>query len=230
MCGRFTLTITDIAALAATWGAEVDAALLAGWRPRYNVAPGQRVPLLAAMPDGPPHAPGKAARRIALATFGLPAPRGGLLLNARSETAARKPTFREAMARSRAAVPVDGFFEWEGPPSARRPSWFHRAGGAPFLLAALAVPGPDGATAFAILTSEAVEPVRRLHDRMPVILAADQVDGWLADGPPPPLPAPVPGWLTARPVSPRVNSPRADDAACLEPAPPPAPPAQRTLF
>jgi putative SOS response-associated peptidase YedK len=221
MCGRYTLTITDIAALAAAWGAEVDAALAAAWRPRFNVAPGHRVPLLTG---------GRGARRLGAATFGLPAPRGGLLLNARAETAARKPTFRDAMARSRAAVPVDGFYEWEGPPAARRPSWFHRPGGAPFLLAALAVPGPDGAPAFAILTTGAVEPVRRLHDRMPVILPDGLVDGWLADGPAPPLPAPEAGWLEARAVSPRVNSPRVDDAACLEPPPPPAPPPQLTLF
>jgi len=221
MCGRYTLTITDIAALAKAWGAEVDALLQAGWRPRFNVAPGHRVPLLTA---------DHGARRLGLASFGLPAPRGGLLLNARTETAAKKPTFRDALARSRAAVPVDGFYEWEGPPSARRPSWFHRADGAPFLLAALAVPGPDGTTGFAIMTTEAVEPVRRLHDRMPVILSGDQVDGWLAEGPPPPLHEPVPGWLSARPVSPRVNSPRVDDAACLDPPPPPVPPPQLSLF
>jgi len=218
MCGRYTLTITDIAALARAWGAEVNALLQAGWKPRFNVAPGHRVPLLLAE---------HGARRLALASFGLPAPKGGLLLNARAETAARKPTFRDALARSRAAVPADGFYEWEGPPSARRPSWFHRAGGAPFLLAALAVPGPDGSIGFAIMTTEAVEPVRRLHDRMPVILAGEQVDAWLADGPPPPLVDPVPGWLSARPVSPRVNSPRVDDAACLDP---PVPPPQLSLF
>jgi len=258
MCGRFTLTITDIAALAKAWGAEVDGALLAGWRPCFNVAPGHRVPLLTGAPGGPPpaslragpppastHGPpppasahggplaasGPVARRLVAATFGLPSPRGGLLLNARVETAARKPTFRHALAHARAAVPVDGFYEWEGPPSARRPSWFHRPGGAPFLLAALAVPGgPGGGVAFAILTTDSVEPVRRLHDRMPVILPGDLVEGWLADGPPPPLPATAAGWLEARAVSPRVNSPKVDDAACLDPAPPPAPPPQLSLF
>ncbi len=229
MCGRYTLTITDIAALAKAWGAEVDAALAGGWRPRFNVAPLQQAPLLTGAATGA----AAGARRLGLATFGLPAPRGGLLLNARAETAASRPTFRDALARSRAAVPVDGFYEWEGPAAARRPSWFHREGGAPFLLAALAVPapeGPAGALAFAILTTAAVEPVRRLHDRMPVILPPELVEPWLGDGPPPPLPAPAPGWLSARPVSPRVNSPRADDAACLEAVAPPPPPPQLTLF
>ena len=220
MCGRFTLTVSDIAALARAWGAEVDAALLAGWRPRHNVAPGQRVPLLAG-PAG--------ARRLGLATFGLPGPRGGPLLNARSETAAVKPTFRHLLATGRAVVPADGFFEWEGPPSARRPSWFHRPDGAPLLLAALVQEAPGG-PAFAILTTGAVAPVERLHDRMPVILPPALLEAWLAPGPPPPLPPAEPGLLEARPVSPRVNSPRPDDPGLLDPVAPPPPPAQGRLL
>lgn len=217
MCGRFSLTISDIAALARAWGAEVDAALLAAWRPRYNVAPGQPAPLLVG-PAG--------RRRLVAATFGLPSPRGGLLPNARAETAGQKPTFRDALARGRAAVPADGFYEWEGPPAARRPTWFHRDGEAPLLLAALAVDGKDG-PAFTILTTDAIEPVVRLHDRMPVILPPGLVEAWLADGPAPPLGPPVPGLLSGRKVSPRVNSPANDDAGCL--APPPEP-AQGSLF
>jgi putative SOS response-associated peptidase YedK len=162
------------------------------------------------------------------ATFGWLNPRGGLLLNARAETAAGKRTFRTALATRRAAVPIDGFYEWEGPPSSRRPSWFHR-GGEPLLLAALAQDGSDGA-AFAILTCGAVEPVRRLHDRMPVILTPDLVAPWLAAGPPPDLPPTPPGWLSARPVSPKVNSNRHDAPDCLEPPPAPPPPPQLTLL
>lgn len=214
MCGRFSLTVADIAALARAWGAEVDAALLQRWRPRYNVAPGQQAPLLVG-PAG--------ARRLVAATFGLPAPRGALHVNARLETAAEKRTFKAALARGRAAVPVDGFYEWEGPPSARRPTWFHQAGRAPLLLAAVAVEGADG-PAFAILTTGAVPPVLRLHDRMPVVLPTGAVEAWLAPGPPPTLPAPVAGALLGLPVSTRVNSPRQDDPACL------APPDQGELF
>jgi putative SOS response-associated peptidase YedK len=219
MCGRFTLTVSDIAALARAWGAEVDEALRAAWRPRFNVAPGDLVPLLRAEASG--------RRRVVGATFGLPSRGGGLHVNARSETAARTSAFRDALARGRAAVPADGFFEWEGPAGDRRPSWLHRADGAPLLLAAVAAAGPGGAPAFAILTEEAVDPVRRLHDRMPVILPAALVDRWLAEGPPPPLPPAEPGLLAARPVSQRVNSARNDDASCLEP---PEPPEQGRLF
>lgn len=215
MCGRFSLTLSDIAALARAWGAEVDLALLAGWRPRFNVAPGQQAPLL----RGP-----AGARRLALATFGLPAAHGAQHVNARAETAAARPAFREALRRGRAVVPADGFYEWEGPPAARRPTWFHRPDGAPLLFAAVSRPGSDGRPAFAILTCGAVAPVARLHDRMPVLVPPEALEAWLAEGPPPPLPPPAPGALAARLVSPRVNSPRVDGPECLEA------PEQRSLF
>ena len=209
MCGRFSLTLADLAALAKEWSADLDRLLAEQWRPRFNVAPGQRHPLLREVAG---------RRRIEPATFGLAGPRGALLPNARSETAATRRTFADPLREARCAVPVDGFYEWEGPPSARRPSWFHREDGAPLLLAAVAAPAPDGRLGFSILTTDAVEPVARLHDRMPVILPPALVAPWLAAGPPPPIPAPAPGQLRARPLSPRANSVAHDDPACLEPA------------
>src|SRR5512137_505120 len=211
MCGRFSLTVADLAALAKEWAADLDVLMAEHWRPRFNVAPGQLHPLLREVGG---------RRRLAPATFGLSGPRGTLLPNARSETAAERRTFARPLREARCAVPVDGFYEWEGPPSARRPSWFHRADGAPLLLAAVSAPAPDGRPGFSILTTGSVEPVARLHDRMPVILPPALVAPWLADGPPPPLPAPVPGLLSARRLSPRVNSISHDDPECLEPARP----------
>jgi putative SOS response-associated peptidase YedK len=119
-------------------------------------------------------------------------------------------------------VPVDGFYEWEGPPSARRPSWFHRAGEAPLLLAAVSRVAPDGRLGFAILTEPAIPPVAALHDRMPVILPPGLVEPWLAEGAPPALAPPTPGLLLARPLSPRVNSIAHDDRECLAPLQPAA--------
>ena len=211
MCGRFSLTLADLAALAREWSANLDARLAERWRPRFNVAPGQPHPLLRQVAG---------RRRLELATFGLAGPRGSLLPNARSETAAERRSFATPMREGRCAVPVDGFYEWEGPPSARRPSWFHRDDGAPMLLAAVASPAPDGRLGFSILTTDSVAPVVRLHDRMPVILPPSLVAPWLAAGPPPPLPAPEPGLLSARPLSARVNSTAHDDPACLEPRAP----------
>jgi len=211
MCGRFSLTLADLAALAAEWAADLDVLLAREWRPRFNVAPGQPHPLLRQVAGW---------RRLEPATFGLAGPRGTLLPNARSETAAARPTFAGPLREARCAVPIDGFYEWEGPPSARRPTWFHRADGQPLLLAAVSAPAPDGTLGFSILTTGSIEPVVRLHDRMPVILPPALVAPWLAAGPPPPLPAPQPGLLSARPLSPRVNSVVHDDPECLAPARP----------
>jgi len=216
MCGRFTLTVDDVARLARQWGAEVDAALAAAWRPRFNVAPGNGH-LVLQQEDG--------RRRLAPARFGLAGP-AGMLINARAETAATRLTFREAWRTGRTAVPADGFFEWEGPASARRPTWFHRPGSRPFLLAALLGPAPDGGLGFAILTTSARAPVAALHDRMPVVLPEPLLGAWLT-GEPPALPATEDGAFAARPVSPWVNAVEHDDAACLEAE---GPPRQGSLF
>lgn len=209
MCGRFSLTEVDLALLARSWAAEVEAAGAASWRPRYNVAPGDRHLVLTASGG---------QRRLLPATFGLAGPRAAspLLVNARIETASSRPTFREAWQRRRAAVPADGFFEWTGPSSARRPTWFHLRSGMPMLLAALLGRGPGGELGFVVLTTEARAPVRALHHRMPVLIAPSLLDAWLT-GEPPALAATAGEELLARPVSDRVNSTANDDPACLGP-------------
>jgi putative SOS response-associated peptidase YedK len=210
MCGRFTLTVDDIARLAREWAAEVDEAVLARWRPRFNVAPGDAHPVLAA--DG-------GRRRVISAAFGLA--RGSeRLVNARVETAGARPTFRDAWRSRRVAVPADGFYEWQGARGERRPTWFHLPGGRPMLLAALLGEAPGGGPGFVILTTEARAPVRALHDRMPVVLPGTLLDAWL-EGPTPALPAPLDGQLEGREVSDRVNSVDHDDPACLDAAPAP---------
>jgi putative SOS response-associated peptidase YedK len=211
MCGRFTLTMADVAALARRWAAEVEAAVAAGWRPRFNVAPGDPHLLLRAH---------RGRRQLESAAFGLGGRGGALRINARVETAASKPAFRDAWRERRCAVPADGFIEWSGPSSARRPSWLRRPDGAPLLFAGLWGEAPDGGLAFAILTTDANAEVRTLHDRMPVLLSEAFLGPWLAGGPAPALPSPADGVLAVRAISPRVNSPGNDDAACLEPPPP----------
>ena len=213
MCGRFTLTAEDIASLAREWAAELDEALASEWRPRFNVAPGDRHPVLVTQGG---------RRTLRPATFGLasPVPTGpGLVINARIETAAARPACQRAWRSGRAAVPADGFFEWGGPPSARRPTWFRRADGRPMLFAALLGEAPGGGLGFAVLTTEARAPVRALHDRMPVVLPPSLVEGWLS-GPPPALPAARDGELAGQPVSTRVNSVENDDPLCVAPRDP----------
>jgi putative SOS response-associated peptidase YedK len=209
MCGRFTLTTTDLDGLARQLRAELDPAFRRPWRPRFNVAPGDAHIVLRAEGGG---------RVLREATFGF-ATGSGRTINARAESAARRPTFREEWRARRCAVPADGFYEWSGPQGGRRPVWLHRPDGSPLLFAALWRPSPEGSREFVILTVDANADVREIHDRMPAVLAdgGGALDAWLDGGELPTL-APE-GTLAARAVSPRVNSVKNDDPACLD-APP----------
>jgi putative SOS response-associated peptidase YedK len=206
MCGRYTLTTTDLARLAMELGAALDPAFKRPWRPRFNVAPGDAHVVLVA--DG-------GGRSLREARFGLETRPGRLVINARAESAPVKPTFRRAWLEGRCAVPADGFYEWSGPKGRRRPTWLHRPDGGPLLFAAILRRPASGPPEFAIVTVEANTDVRAIHDRMPAILADGQVDRWL-NGTEPPALAP-PGTLVGRAVSARVNSVSHDDPGCLDP-------------
>jgi putative SOS response-associated peptidase YedK len=219
MCGRFTASWPSISDLVRALGVSADPEQTVLYRPRWNVAPTDRHWIVRLPEDaGPP--------RLDPATWGLVPPAhartsrpGKPLINARSESAARTPAFREAFRDRRCVVPVDGFYEWVGPPQARRPIWFHPAQGEVLRLAGLWEPGADDAT-FTILTTAANDVVAPAHDRMPVILDPDAIDTWLRGGPDDvrALLQPCPGaWLAARPVVPRANSVKVDDPLCLEP-------------
>src|SRR5205814_2243845 len=112
----------------------------------------------------------------------------------------------------------DGFYEWTGPKSDRRPLWFHRPDGGLLYLAGLWEPGQGDEPRFLLLTTEPNALVARFHDRMPVLLGREQAAAWLAS-PAGELLVPAPeSLLEARPVSPRVNSVRNDDPSLLEKA------------
>jgi putative SOS response-associated peptidase YedK len=205
MCGRFTLTTSDLDGLARQLRAELDPAFRRPWRPRFNVAPGDAHVVVRAEGGG---------LRLREASFGFTTRPGRLTVNARAESALQRPAFRDAWRTRRCAVPADGFYEWSGPRERRQPSWLHRADGRPLLFAALWRPSEAGLPEFAILTVDANADVSALHDRMPAILAEGALDAWLDGGDPPRL-APE-GTLAAREVSRRVNSVRNDDAGCLD--------------
>jgi putative SOS response-associated peptidase YedK len=215
MCGRFTMTAPDVGELAAALGAEIrdeDAVL---YRPRFNVAPTDRH-LVVEMVSG--------HLRLVPARWGLLADGRAPHFNARSETAAERPRFREAYHRSRCVVPADGFFEWGGTGRDRHPTWFHAPargdGGLPILrFAGLYEETPSGRT-FTVLTTRANDLVAPLHDRMPVLLSEEGATRWLS-APDSSLFAPAPdGWLSPRPVSDRVNAVRHDDPECIAPSGP----------
>lgn len=216
MCGRFTLTTSQLPTLAADLGAEVapDAAPL--YQPHWNIAPTQAT-WIATLERG--------VKRLIPARFGIAAAGGRLIINARSETAATLHLFRDAFRQSRCIVPADGFYEWKGPRGDRRPVWFHAPAGGLLRFAGLAFEH-DGAFAFVILTTAPNALVRPFHDRMPAILSPAEADAWL-ERPDQRILVPTPdSCLASREVSLLVNDVGNDGPELLQK---PAPKKQLTL-
>jgi len=150
-------------------------------------------------------------------------------INAKAETVASLPTFREAYRRRRCLVPVDNYFEWRAikGAKARQPYAIGLKSGEPFALAGIwenwRRPGTEEwVRTFAVITCPANELMSELHDRMPVILPCEAWDRWLSAIEPDPrdLLVPYPSEpMTMWPISTRVNKPDNDDPAILEPAP-----------
>ena len=228
MCGRFTnrLSWQALHELMGLTGAPLNL------RPRYNVAPGQDI---AVMRSGT-----GSGRNLAMLRWGLipawtrdPAI-AWKLINARSETAAEKPSFRAAFRHRRCLVPADGFYEWQR--RTRQPWLFALRDGAPFAFAGLwerwqipagaALTGSlaerrpgDAVETCVILTTAANDTVAPVHGRMPVILPPNAWDPWLAGEDVPLAPCPSDD-MTAHPVSMLVNRADNDDPRCVEPLAP----------
>jgi len=222
MCGRFSLT-TPAEVLAEAFGLDDVPDLSA----RYNIAPSQPVAVVRRR-EGEPR------RRLELVRWGLvPAwakqpRRRGPLINARSETAAGSPAFRDALEKRRCLVPADAFYEWQAVPGskAKQPYLIRMADERPFALAGIWEPEPWGSgegETCAILTTAPNELLEPLHNRMPVIVAADDYAQWLDLGlrgssllgrVSRPFPAAA---MVALPVSRRVNDPGHDDPECAQP-------------
>jgi putative SOS response-associated peptidase YedK len=149
------------------------------------------------------------------------------MINARSETAPEKPSFRRAFRERRCLIPADGFYEWRRTNGANQPYYIHMEDGRPFAFAGLWESWDDGGEGevrtCTILTTMANALVGEVHERMPVIVAPDAYDVWLdpaserdeLTG----LLAPFPeDRMEAYPVSRFVNSPSNNDPRCVEPA------------
>ena len=220
MCGRFLLAnpndgIYDL----------FDVKELPDLKPRYNVAPTQTVPAVRILP-------GDEAISLCHLRWGLipswakDAKIGSRLINARSETAASKPSFRAAFKRRRCLIPADGYYEWaKQAGGSKQPYLIHLPDRQPFAMAGLWERWIDRSgealESFTILTTDANEFVAALHHRMPVILPRKhfvewldpaivdpkQIESLLTDSP----------CLIAYPVSTQVNNPRNDDSSCIEP-------------
>jgi putative SOS response-associated peptidase YedK len=220
MCGRFLL-YTSGAALAEWLGLPEVPAL----EPRYNIAPTQPVAAVRAGPGGD--------RELVRLRWGL-VPSwstdlaiGNRLINARAETAADKPSFRVAFRQRRCLVPANGFYEWVGRAGKKQPIHFRLRERRPFAFAGLwerwQAPGGEVVESCAVLTTEANDLVRLVHDRMPVILDPDAFAPWLDPAVRDPaalglLLRPYPAdAMMASPVGSWVNNPRNEGPACLAP-------------
>jgi putative SOS response-associated peptidase YedK len=196
------------------------------WRPRYNVAPAQSVPVIRQNPKEP--------RRVwSLARWGLvpwwakdPSV-GASMINARSETAATKPAFRDALKFRRCLIPADGFYEWKGLGKEKQPYCFEVNAGQLFAFAGIWERWKDPTGRFletcSILTTTPNAVTSAVHDRMPVILDRDNYDLWLdpgmknADAVSDILKPYNAEFMSCHPVSNRVNHAANDDEECSMP-------------
>jgi putative SOS response-associated peptidase YedK len=155
------------------------------WTPRYNIAPTQPVPVIRQNATEP-------RRELSLLRWGLiPSwakdPSVAVhMINARSETAATKPAFRDPLTHRRCLIPADGFYEWQRRSKAKQPYCFELNDGELFAFAGLwdrwKEPSGQWLKSCSILTTTPNALTSAVHDRMPVILDPHNYDPWLDPG------------------------------------------------
>lgn len=224
MCGRYVAT-TDTEGL--TRFLMVDERQTEDLPPNYNVAPTDMT-MAVAMHDGKRVL---TSFRWGLVPFWADDPKiGARMINARAESVAERSAFSRSFERRRCVIPADGFYEWERRPDGAKLPWFvHRADGEPMLFAGLWASWRDRGNAdaerlltCAIITTDANEGLRDVHDRMPVVLEPAEVRTWLdAQSTPTELQSLlVPareGILRRHRVTTRVNAVRNNDPSLIEP-------------
>jgi putative SOS response-associated peptidase YedK len=223
MCGRVIQSSGPLH-YAIVEGLDVRDSRLTNYPRRWNGAPSQEFLVIRQN-----HKTGE--RSLDLLRWGLiPSwcsdPKGGRKpINAKSETVARLPTFRDAYGSRRCILPVDGFYEWLATKHGKQPYAIAMKDRSPFGIAALWENWKDPATGqwvrtFVVLTAQANDLVARIHDRMHAILKPADYARWLSPEPDPhdDLLVPFPSEpMTMWPISTRMNSPNNDDEHLLEP-------------
>jgi putative SOS response-associated peptidase YedK len=196
------------------------------WTPRYNIAPTQPVPIIRQNPKEP-------RRELSLVRWGLipwwakDSSGAAGMINARSETAASKPAFRDALKLRRCLIPADGFYEWKKNGKEKQPYCFEVNEGQLFAFAGIWEAWKDSSRktieTCSILTTTPNAVTSTVHDRMPVILEPDNYDLWLDPGMTKldavtdmlkPFDARL---MRSFPVSTRVNHAANDDVECSTP-------------
>lgn len=212
MCGRFTRNYTwrQIHEMYALTGAASNL------QPRFNICPTTTVDAVVEVEGARHLVPmrwgiipnwwSKPLKELKLATC-----------NARAETVAVKPMFRDAFRRNRCILPASGYYEWHDTPGGKQPFYFTRRDGAVMTIAGLWDEWRDRATgetikSCAMIITEPNKFVAEVHDRMPVVLEREQIAAWLTASVGREALRPAAEDVLAKiPVSKRVNSSRADD-------------------
>jgi putative SOS response-associated peptidase YedK len=228
MCGRYRLSKTE-KYLLEHFGVRSREDF--EWKPRYNIAPTDQVPVIRQDKNEP-------VRTISSMRWGLipywakDASIGAKMINARSESLTEKPAFKDAIERRRCLVPADAFYEWKktsnGTRIVRQPFLISMKDDEAFAFAGIwdRWKSPEGniVLSVSILTTDANPLVRDVHDRMPVIVPREHYDLWLDPGFRDvkaleeilkPFPA---SEMEKLAVSSRVNSVKNDDPECASPA------------
>jgi putative SOS response-associated peptidase YedK len=214
MCGRYTITV-DERKLEERFGATF---VSGRFNPIYNAAPSQLLPIIRT------HAPDI----ITLAKWGFVPESWRHIrrdikpqINARVETVDTKPMFAESFRARHCLVLADGFYEWKTIGHRKQPYRFALKSGEPFAMVGIYAreKGEESPINFAILTTEANDAVRPIHNQMPVILPLEKEKNWLAATPSgmtifPPFASDL---LMSYPVSPRLNNAAFNDRSVIEP-------------
>jgi putative SOS response-associated peptidase YedK len=219
MCGRFELH-SAFEIIAQIFGL---AGGVSAFPVSYNIAPGQDIAII--VNEG-------GRNRLSLCRWGFVPSwckelnEGYKMINARAETVAEKPSFREAFSRHRCLVVADGFYEWKNEGGKKKPVYVHLKSGMPFGMAGLynlwTSPEGEQVCTSTIITTDANVSLNPIHDRMPVITTPDKIDLWLDPGVHekekllPMLKSYPDKELELYEVSTRVNSPKNDSAENIQ--------------
>lgn len=216
MCGRYALNATP-SELVTRFGLDE----CADFNARYNIPPGTDIPVIRQSPEG--------KRVLHLLRWGL-VPHwtkdpsiGAKLNNARGETVAEKPSFRDAFKRRRCLIPMSGFFEWKAEGKTKQPYFITQKSGDIMAMGGLweSWKTPDGniLRTVCVVTTSPNAVMEPIHDRMPVIVTPENWPSWLS-GTPDDVQSMVascaPGLMVAWPVSKRVSKTQEDDASLVE--------------
>ena len=170
MCGRYSIG-NEIQELAKKHKMEVPS----GFQPTYNAAPGQDLPVVS----------NHNSSTFTLYHWGIvpfwAKDSSKRLINARAETIAEKPTFKQSFQQRRCLIPADSYYEWKKSPEGKTPYRILRSDASAFFLAGIWDTQESGPADFAIITTQASPSIANIHDRMPAMLVDEAISLWLSD-------------------------------------------------